>query len=71
MGNWHSNNTAKTTCLGTFAQAFALSKFIAIAGLGVHLHLASDLKQKIVWPRSDGAMRSKLEQRHHVVEVCI
>jgi hypothetical protein len=50
-------------------QAFAVSKFVAIAGLGVHLHLASDLKQKIEWPRNDGAMRSKMEQRTHVVQV--
>lgn len=54
----------KTNC----TQLHTLLKFLPTAGIGVHVHLASDLRMKIAWPRSDGAMRSQRDQRRNIVQ---
>lgn len=48
-------------------QAHALLKFIPSAAVAVHLHLASDLKAKIAWPRTDTGLRSTQEARRNVL----
>lgn len=62
---------AEAVARSSSTAAFALTKYTAVAGLGIHLHLGNSLKQKIAWPRNDAAVRAKAEQRHHVVEVCV
>ena len=51
----------------TSTSHFGLLKFVPVAGLGVHLQMASSLKFKVAWPRSDSAMRSATEARRNIV----
>jgi chromosome transmission fidelity protein 18 len=49
-------------------QNFALGKYLSAAGVGVHLHLASDLKApKLNWPRADSMMRAAADQKRNIV----
>ena len=51
----------------TGGAAGGLLKYVSLAGLGVHLCCASELKPRVVWPRADPAVRQLREARGNVL----
>jgi hypothetical protein len=50
---------------------YALSKYVAMAGVGIHLHLSCEHKMKVTWPHADAVARSARDARHNIVTTFI
>ena len=48
-------------------QAYALTKYLPVVAVGVHMHLSADLTTKVKWPRNDAAFRSARDHKQNII----
>lgn len=55
----------------TSTASHVLLRYFGAAGVGVHLHLATDLQNRLVWPRTDSRNRGRFEQRSNILRTFV